>query len=158
MDSAVTKKCGGFADTLRTAVFFRRALSSFTKLVDGGEVKGKLFADAGVQLNGIKSCLKMLKWLSCYIFPGMSGLPREQCGTQEEQTTITTNSNVSLTSIFLQIWQNWQKHPIHPPQMCSGVSGFRCSLFHRTGSPAGSQIRNSAHSPANYMQIFNGYF
>lgn len=81
MDSAVTTKCRGFVHSLRTAGFLCRALSAIIKQVDGGEVKGKLFADAGVQLNGIKSCLKMLKWLSCYIFPGMSGLPQEQHGT-----------------------------------------------------------------------------
>lgn len=60
MDSAVTTKCRGFGTSVRTAVFVCRALSAIIKLVDGGEVTGKLFADAGVQLTGIESCLKML--------------------------------------------------------------------------------------------------
>lgn len=59
MDSAVTTKCRGFGTSVRTAVFVCRALSAIIKLVDG-EVTGKLFADAGVQLTGIESCLKML--------------------------------------------------------------------------------------------------
>lgn len=80
MDSAVTTKCHGFLNSLRAAVFLCRALSAIIKLVDG-EVKGKLFSDVGAQLNGIKSCLKMLKWLSCCIFPSMSGLAQEQNGT-----------------------------------------------------------------------------
>lgn len=48
-----------FSEQLR---FSARALSAVIKLLDGGAAKGKLFADAGVQLNGIQSCLKMLKW------------------------------------------------------------------------------------------------
>lgn len=116
--SLLRKRCG-FVGRLRTAVFLCRALSAIIKLVDGGEVKEKLFANAGVQLNGIKRCLKVLKWLSCYIFAGMSGLPQEQRGTWEEQTTIKRNSNVSLTSVFLQIWQNSQPRRLHPPQMWS---------------------------------------
>lgn len=48
--------------------------SAVTKLVDGGEVKGELFADVGLQLDGVKSYLKRLKLLTCYIFPSMNGL------------------------------------------------------------------------------------
>lgn len=62
-------------------------------------MKGELFADVGLQLDGVKRYLKRLKLLTCYIFPSMNGLPREQCGTQEEQTGIITNSNVSITHV-----------------------------------------------------------
>lgn len=111
--------------------------SAVTKLVDGGEVKGELFADVGLQLDGVESYLKRLKLLTCYIFPSMNGLPQEQCGTQEEHTRITRNSNVSITLMFLHIWQNPQTRPLHPPPMCSTESGFRCSLFHGCWKPCG---------------------
>lgn len=64
----------------------------------------------------------------------------------------------SITPLFLHILQKLQTRPLHPPLLCSTASESRCSLFHGARSPAGPQIGNAAHSPANYMQIFNGYF
>lgn len=129
--------------------------SAVTKLVDGGEVKGELFADVGSQLDGVKSYLKRLKLLTCYIFPSLNGLPQEQCGTQEEQTRITTNPNVSIALVFLHISQN----RLFILLQCAVLNLESDAVFTTgAGSPADPQIRNAAHSPANYMQIFNGYF
>lgn len=59
--------------------------------------------------------------------------------------TITTNSNVRKRVLFMLL-------------KCAALSLESDAFFSTgTGSPAGSQIRNSAHSPANYVQILNAY-
>lgn len=85
MDSAVTRKCGGLGNSQRTPRFLR-ILSAFTKLVDGRDVKGALFAD--VVLDGVKSCLKML---NCYISP-QHEWPAPGT-TREEQKTVMSPSH-----------------------------------------------------------------
>lgn len=59
MDSAVATKRRGFGSTHTQRLM--------TKLADGGEVKGELFADVGLQLGGVKSYLKRLKLLVIFL-------------------------------------------------------------------------------------------
>lgn len=131
--------------------------SAVTKLVDGGEVK-ELFADVGLQLDGVKSYLKRLKLLNCYSFPSMDGFPQEQRGTQEEQSRITTKNPSPSHSCFF-IYHRTGKRVLFILLQCAALNLDSDAVFSTgAGSPAGPQIRNAAHSPANYMQIFNGYF